>query len=41
MQDFKNQGKNVGTVVILSSHGYPEHCAHNCNQPYDEMHQGH
>ena len=19
----------------------PTHCAHNCNQPYDEMHQGH
>ena len=18
-----------------------EHCVHNCNQPYDEMHQGH
>ena len=22
--------------VLLSTH-----CAHNCNQPYDEMHQGH
>jgi len=23
-------------VCVLS-----KHCAHNCNQPYDEMHQGH
>ena len=31
----------VDPVIIFHSNSLPLHCVHNCNQPYDEMHQGH
>ena len=31
-----------GLGISFTSHDtLPKHCVHNCNQPYDEMHQRH
>ena len=27
-------------IRVKEGVGYVDHCVHNCNQPYDEMHQG-
>ena len=33
--------KRVKDKNPRDKYGFTPHCAHNCNQPYDEMHQGH
>ena len=37
----RSRDKAQSSKFLLNSLMPITHCAHNCNQPYDEMHQGH
>ena len=41
VQEKKITCQREALVIVPMHCGWYRHCAHNCNQPYDEIHQGH